>query len=47
MKTQIVTGILEYCGVEQGEMEFLYGAIEDPEIPAGILAAAAKLGANF
>lgn len=47
MRTQIVTGILEYCGVERGDLEILYGAIEDADTPAGIIAAAAKLGSAF
>jgi NAD(P)H dehydrogenase (quinone) len=47
MKIQLVTGTLEYCGVKQGSLEILYGAIEDAAIPAQIIASAAKLGAEF
>ncbi len=47
MKTQLVTGILDYCGVERGELEILYGAIEDSETPAAIIATAARIGSSF
>lgn len=47
MRTQLVTGTLEYCGVETGELEILYGAIEGAEIPAEIIASAASLGTTF
>jgi NAD(P)H dehydrogenase (quinone) len=47
MRTQIVTGILEYCGIEKGELKILYGAIEDAEIPGRLIAAASQLGKDF
>lgn len=47
MRTQLVTGTLEYCGVEKGELQILYGAIEDSVTPEEIIASAAGLGSKF
>lgn len=47
MRTQIVTGILNYCGVENVELEILYGSIEDEERPIEVINTAAQLGAAF
>ena len=47
MQTELATGILEYCGVKEGRLEVLYGAIEGGDGPAEILRSAGKLGAAF
>lgn len=47
MKTQLLTGILEYCGVGQGDLQILFGSLEDEAAPASIIAAAGSLGAGF
>jgi len=47
MQTGIVTGILDFCGVEDAKLELLYGALEDADAPARTLKAANALGADF
>lgn len=47
MTTQLLTGTLEYCGVEQGELHLLYGAIEAASAAEDAVKAAAALGARF
>lgn len=47
MKTQLQTGILEYCGVEHGDLQILYGAIETDSAAEQIIASAAGLGSDF
>jgi NAD(P)H dehydrogenase (quinone) len=47
MKIQLQTGILEYCGVKQGDLEILYGAIEEASAAQQIVASAANLGSRF
>jgi NAD(P)H dehydrogenase (quinone) len=47
MRTQLQTGILEYCGVDQGQLEILYGAIDEPSAAKEIIASAVKLGSGF
>jgi NAD(P)H dehydrogenase (quinone) len=47
MKTQLVTGILEYCGVKQGELHILYGTLEDADAPAGVVSTARDMGSTF
>ncbi|MBS0250964.1 MAG: NAD(P)H oxidoreductase [Proteobacteria bacterium] len=47
MQLQLATGILDYCGVEDGRLETLYGAIEGNDAPNQILHSASALGAAF
>ena len=47
MRTQLETGILEYCGIPERRFELLYGTIEGPTDPALLLARAGELGAEF
>jgi NAD(P)H dehydrogenase (quinone) len=47
MRTQLNTGILDYCGVAEHRLELLYGGIEGEPYPIEILAAARALGAAF
>jgi putative NADPH-quinone reductase len=47
MRTQLETGILDYCGIKEKRLEVLFGAIEGPPGPETILATAHRLGAEF
>ncbi len=47
IKTQLDTGILDYCGVAETRFELLHGAIEGIEHSAAIMASARRLGAAF
>jgi NAD(P)H dehydrogenase (quinone) len=47
MQTQIETGILDYCGIEERKLHLLYGSIEGPPYPAQILQEAGALGRQF
>lgn len=47
MKTQLETGILGYCGVEETRLEVLYGAIEGDGYPLQILEQARELASEF
>lgn len=47
METQIVTGILRYCGIEDGRLEMLFGVLEDDGAPEAVIAASEALGRTF
>ncbi|MFT3732899.1 MAG: NAD(P)H oxidoreductase [Hyphomicrobium sp.] len=47
MHTQLDVGILDYCGIAETRLEFLYGSIEGAPGPENILAGARKLGSEF
>lgn len=47
MHTQLVTGILDYCGVQEGRLAVLHGAIEGGDAPQQILNETRALGASF
>jgi NAD(P)H dehydrogenase (quinone) len=47
MVTQIETGVLRYCGVEDARLALLYGTLEDEEAIAAVLDEARKIGAEF
>ncbi len=47
IQTQIETGILAYCGIEDRKLQLLYGSIEGPSYPAQILREAGALGRQF
>jgi NAD(P)H dehydrogenase (quinone) len=47
MQTQLVIGVLEYCGIADVGLEFLHGSLEDDAARARILDAAAALGRGF
>jgi NAD(P)H dehydrogenase (quinone) len=47
MQTQIDTGILDYCRIEDRRLEVLYGSIEGEPYPAQIVESARALGASF
>ena len=47
MQAQLVVGIMNYCGIKAAEMELLFDVMDTPEIRAGHLARARKLGEAF
>jgi NAD(P)H dehydrogenase (quinone) len=47
MQITIKTGILEFCGVPNGDLKILYGATEGGTLPAEIIASAKVLGKEF
>ncbi len=47
MQTQLDTGILGYCGIEDRRLEVLYGSIEGDSYPAQMIEDARKIGASF
>jgi NAD(P)H dehydrogenase (quinone) len=47
MKTQLETGILGYCGIEERRLAILYGSVEGEPYPAQIIVDARNLGASF
>jgi NAD(P)H dehydrogenase (quinone) len=47
MRVQLGVGILDYCGLENGGVHLLYGAIETDEARAAILRDIGALGRDF
>lgn len=47
IRTQLHTGILEYCGVEKGELQILFGATEESGAAEEIITSATSLGSGF
>jgi NAD(P)H dehydrogenase (quinone) len=47
METQLVQGILDYCGVPEGRLELLLGATGDEERRRALLSHARALGREF
>lgn len=47
MRVQLEVGLLEFCGIAEGRLELLFGAIEGPAYPPEILAQARALGGAF
>ncbi len=47
MKIQLQVGILDYCGVEEGRLEILYGSIEGADYVDQILADTVRLAKAF
>jgi NAD(P)H dehydrogenase (quinone) len=47
METQLVQGILDYCGVPRGRLELLMGSTDDDATRAKLLVRARALGQNF
>ncbi len=47
MQTQLVTGVLSYCGIEDVGLSILHGSLEDDAAHARILAEARSLGRGF
>ena len=47
MQAQLVVGIMNYCGIPAAELELMFDVMDTPEIRAGHLARAGKLGEAF
>ncbi|WP_045835491.1 NAD(P)H oxidoreductase [Hyphomicrobium sp. 99] len=47
MRTQLETGILQYCGIRETRLELLFGSIEGAPGPKTILETARRLGSEF
>ena len=47
MRTQLVTGIVQYCGIEDASIDFYYGATVSDEDRAGLLERAYQSGLAF
>lgn len=47
MRTQLVTGIIDYCGIRDGALEYLHGSLASEEIRRGLLDRAAEIGRTF
>jgi NAD(P)H dehydrogenase (quinone) len=47
MQAQLVVGIMNYCGIPAAELELMFDVMDTPEIRAGHLARARKLGESF
>ncbi len=47
MRTQLVTGVLDYCGIADAGIEFLHGSLSDDRARADLLAATHRIGAGF
>jgi NAD(P)H dehydrogenase (quinone) len=47
MQAQLVVGIMNYCGIPAAELELMFDVMDTPEIRAGHLAQARKLGEAF
>ena len=44
MKVQLLTGIMNYCGIPKADLEFLFDVMDGPETRAALLQRAAVLG---
>lgn len=47
IRTQLVTGILNYCGIADTSLELLYGALDSAEVRQSLLDRARLLGRDF
>jgi NAD(P)H dehydrogenase (quinone) len=47
MQTQLVTGILNYCGIEDSRVDFLHGSLGDVVQRAALLESAEDIGRRF
>lgn len=47
IQTQLVTGIAQYCGIENAALEFLHGALESSALRIALLKRAEDLGRAF
>jgi NAD(P)H dehydrogenase (quinone) len=44
MKVQLLTGIMNYCGIPKADLEFLFDVMDGPDTRAALLARAGELG---
>lgn len=47
MRTQLVVGMMNYCGIQDASLEFFYDVMASPERRDALLARAKELGAAF
>ncbi|TDQ83214.1 NAD(P)H dehydrogenase (quinone) [Dongia mobilis] len=47
MRTQLLVGVMNYCGIQDASLEFLFDVMQSPETRAILLARAEELGAAF
>jgi len=47
MRTQLVTGIMGYCGIAQADLHLLFGSLGEREVRERHLATARSLGASY
>lgn len=47
MQTQLVTGVLNYCGVEDAKIDFLHGSLGDDAARSKMIEAAREIGLSF
>src|SRR5690606_29775770 len=47
MRTQLITGTMQYCGIEKASLELLYDVMDGAERRVGHLARARQLGTAF
>jgi NAD(P)H dehydrogenase (quinone) len=47
MQTQLVTGVLNYCGIEDAGIEFLHGSLDDAATRSGLIDQARRIGLSF
>ena len=47
MRTQLLTGIMHYCGIPEAELHILYDVMASAEVRSGYLAEAETLGKRF
>lgn len=47
MQTQLMTGIIDYCGIKEGALECLYGSLDSADIRQSLLDRAHRLGMSF
>ncbi|APG86418.1 NAD(P)H dehydrogenase (plasmid) [Sinorhizobium americanum CCGM7] len=47
MRTQLVQGVIDYCGIREGSLEFLHGALASEDIRQSLLRRAIELGRSF
>lgn len=47
MRTQLVTGMMNYCGIEDAALEFFYDVMNGEDTRSALLDRARKLGAAF
>lgn len=47
MRTQLVNGVLEYCGIPDAGIEFLHGSLGDDATRDRLLEAARRIGTEF
>ena len=47
MRTQILTGMMAYCGIAAAELHLLYGALDDGSVRGRHLRTAHSLGASY